>query len=879
LHYANCMGSDIEKYPPPNDPTAFESLCLDLWQDILNGAAQKNGRRGQTQDGVDIFGRDLSGAWLGIQCKQKDQILWSKLTVRAIEEQVLAAKQFRPHLAKFILASTGPRDSKLQQRARVLTEKHKREGLFIVEVWSWDDIWHELYRRKELFTGIAESYWPRLALGVAEAYVSRLPATDNTLIGRDSELNQLEAAWDSHANFFQIVAPGGNGKTALITKWYKRRINEVPVFGWSFYRQGAAENSHVSSDEFLHAIVDWYHLKPKEVTPDAKVASVVRHLRKHSILLILDGLEPLQDPANGDFYDYPLKHLLRELAVQNAGIVLCTTRVRISDVTDDERVLSLDLDNLGEADGVRYLREKFGVQGSDNELGSAGRAYGNHALALTLLGAYLKRRGGDVGCRYEIDELPLTDTKPGRHARQVMKQYAKLFAGEPEGAILQGLGFFDRPAEHDALKLVLPEESLDESAISTLREARLILAADRLAPIDCHPLVREYFGSLTRADDQAGFRVGHSKLYEHFSSLPDLLLPRSLSEMEPLCRAVRHGCLAGRFEDALVSIYEKRIQHGEGNYYLLKTLGAFGTNQSLMTHFFAKRWSVPAGGLSQEQRAQVLGIVAFGLRALGQLVEALEPMTLGAQARVIEENWKSAAVTHNNLSELRLSLGDIDGAIAAGVSAVQYSDQFGDAFQRITNRSVLAASFHAAGNISEARRLFDEAETLQAETRPGQPILRGLAGFRFCDFLLAQGRLADVSSRSVRTLAWALERGELLAIGLHYILAGRVSGSDKAEANRCLNAAVTCLRKYGDLEYLCHALLARASTSDLAEVHQTATRAGMRLHLTDYHLAMAQREQDRAKAYGHLESAEQLIREIGYGRRRLQASQLRQQLD
>jgi hypothetical protein len=53
----------------------------------------------------------------------------------------------------------------------------------------------------------------------------------------------------------------------------------------------------------------------------------------------------------------------------------------------------------------------------------------------------------------------------------------------------------------------------------------------------------------------------------------------------------------------------------------------------------------------------------------------------------------------------------------------------------------------------------------------------------------------------------------------------------------------------------------------------------MRLHLTDYHLAMAQREQDRAKAYGHLESAEQLIREIGYGRRRLQASQLRQQLD
>ena len=48
------MSSDIERWEPPSDPTAFESLCLDLWKEIWQDpGAQPNGRRGQRQDGVD----------------------------------------------------------------------------------------------------------------------------------------------------------------------------------------------------------------------------------------------------------------------------------------------------------------------------------------------------------------------------------------------------------------------------------------------------------------------------------------------------------------------------------------------------------------------------------------------------------------------------------------------------------------------------------------------------------------------------------------------------------------------------------------------------------------------------------------------------------
>ena len=50
----------------------------------------------------------------------------------------------------------------MQKRAREFTEEHKQQGLFSVVVWSWEDIWPELYHREDLLTRIAPTYWPRL---------------------------------------------------------------------------------------------------------------------------------------------------------------------------------------------------------------------------------------------------------------------------------------------------------------------------------------------------------------------------------------------------------------------------------------------------------------------------------------------------------------------------------------------------------------------------------------------------------------------------------------------------------------------------------------------------------------------------------------------
>jgi hypothetical protein len=46
------------QYPAPANWQDFETLCLAIWREIWGDPnAQKNGRTGQPQAGVDVFGR------------------------------------------------------------------------------------------------------------------------------------------------------------------------------------------------------------------------------------------------------------------------------------------------------------------------------------------------------------------------------------------------------------------------------------------------------------------------------------------------------------------------------------------------------------------------------------------------------------------------------------------------------------------------------------------------------------------------------------------------------------------------------------------------------------------------------------------------------
>ena len=121
-----------------------------------------------------------------------------------------------------------------------------------------------------------------------------------------------------------------------------------------------------------------------------RLAKLIAHRRT---LLVLDGLEPLQNPPGpqeGRLRDPALPALLRGLATFINGLCVITTRLPVADLADRERrsVLRYDLEQLSSDAGAQLLRA-LSVIGDEEKLRSASDEFGGHCLALTLLGSYL----------------------------------------------------------------------------------------------------------------------------------------------------------------------------------------------------------------------------------------------------------------------------------------------------------------------------------------------------------------------------------------------------------------------------------------------------------------------------------------------------------
>jgi hypothetical protein len=132
---------------PPKGWEKFEDLTLSLFQAIwADPLAQKNGRKGQPQHGVDVFGTPAreTGGFHGVQCKGKDQAYGRPATVKEIKVELAKAEKFTPKLKSWVFATTSPVDGRLQQSARELSAARVAQGQFPIAVLGWEDIRHLL---------------------------------------------------------------------------------------------------------------------------------------------------------------------------------------------------------------------------------------------------------------------------------------------------------------------------------------------------------------------------------------------------------------------------------------------------------------------------------------------------------------------------------------------------------------------------------------------------------------------------------------------------------------------------------------------------------------------------------------------------------------
>lgn len=154
------MQTSAMQIPPPKDWQEFERLCCDLWSRIWGDPSTcQNGRQGQPQHGVDVYGCPQKGGSLaGVQCKGKDNYTNQTLTEVEVNEEVKKAKEFKPALSEYIIATSGVRDEKIQEVVRKISEEHKSKGIFSVNVLSWDDIVLKLQDYPDLLN----KYYPEI---------------------------------------------------------------------------------------------------------------------------------------------------------------------------------------------------------------------------------------------------------------------------------------------------------------------------------------------------------------------------------------------------------------------------------------------------------------------------------------------------------------------------------------------------------------------------------------------------------------------------------------------------------------------------------------------------------------------------------------------
>ena len=758
--------------------------------------------------------------------------------------------------------------------------------------------------------------------------IDRLPVTGSALFGRQNELKLLDEAWETgKTNVISFVAYGGVGKSTLINKWCEQLEADnyrgaKRVFAWSFYSQGTGDRV-TSADLFIAEALKWFgdeDMASSNASPWDKGERLAELVQQEKTLLLLDGMEPLQsyfEFERGKIKDPALAVLVTELAKENEGLCVITTRESVLDLADfSETTREIDLEQIS-AEAGRALLRVGGVQGTDAELEQAARDFGLHALALNLLAAYIHEIPGyHISNRSEIPDInvPLNE---GKHPRRVISVFAQRFGDDSsEVELLRILGLFSSPANKEELAAVRAEppipnltehaQELSEAEwlqlVQKLRHLKLIAPESKHRPesLDAHPLMREHFGKQLKEEYLDAWREGNNRLYEYYKANTKEL-PDTIEEMARLFVAVMHGCQAGRYRDAESNVFWKRIRRGN-KVFSVKILGAIGADITVLSNFFDDTsWRKPVKELSEDSKSFVLSSTGYDLHALGRLTEAVQPHQAALDMDLARGYWKDAAATASNLSEIHLIIGDLLQAFDYAEQSVRLADKSGDKFIRMATHSRLADVMHQQGDVAKAKAVFNEAEEIQKKLQPWIPLLYSDVGYKYCDLLLNQGNYAEVKLRARQMLKEGQEAGDpLLDIALYcvslahaYLLQSQHEPEHPfSKTLTYFNRAVDGLRQAGKQDYLVRGLLARSefyrvtnepdkAQNDLNEAYTIATRGGMGLYLADCHLEYARlylAQGDKDKAREHWEIAKDSIEKMGYHRRDKEVDELEEKL-
>jgi tetratricopeptide (TPR) repeat protein len=623
--------------------------------------------------------------------------------------------------------------------------------------------------------------------------------------GRTEELARLDRwAADPQAVLIGVTAWGGAGKTALVSHWVRetggpaRRPGVRGVFGWSFYADPSAEH-------WARRLLEWARqdLGIDVAGPNRLAAAVLRLLREVPLLLVLDGLEVVQEGPNagkfGRLLDGELREVLAGVCLQPpAGLVVLTSRFPFADLEGfyggSARILEVPA--FTPAEGSALLAAAGGGWLPDRERRALVQEVDGHALAIAVLAGLLEARppGSDLAAlRADLATATKTDVRVGK-----VLQFYQDRMSEPDRYLLAAVSLFGRSVTAEALLAVTRHDVFGSRLAGWTPSMVQDAVRNRMAglaswypdgTISAHPLVRDAFRPLVMDAAETAVETALAGMPAGIvTSRPDGLL---------VVEAIELLLDAGQWQSA-DGIYRARCDGGMAWRRLPAV--RFGERAAHAFAGTAERSDACAANLSPDRLGSYLGDLGLYAMYAGDLAQARDYLDTAISHSRAAGDKRSLVTVLRNLAVCLGYLGDIGRARKAAAESLSCAKTTDDQLDICESGACLAWLSGLDGDAATAEQEFAVADLVEIADSGGHHLLT-VRGVWWADWLARTGRLGPARTLSIRNLDMCRKHGWNQNVARTDRMLGRIAllAGETAVSGKHLEAAVSVFRD-GDFQ-------------------------------------------------------------------------------
>lgn len=617
--------------------------------------------------------------------------------------------------------------------------------------------------------------------------------------GRMEELARLDRwAADPAVRLVGVTAWGGAGKTALVTHWLQRTVpaGRRGAFAWSFY-------ADPSADHWAEGLLEWarrelgLHLDGR----GSVAAAVIKLVRSVPLVLVLDGLEVVQEGPATDAYGRLLDGVLREVLtascrIEHGSLVVLTSRFPFADlqIFDGTSARMLEVLPFTPTEGAAVLADASPGTLTDDERRAFVAEVDGHALAVAAMAALLAEHPGTTA---DLRSQLAASGRTGEKVARVLSFYADRLS-HPHRCLVAAVSLFSRPVGAEQVLTVGGHETfdghLDGWDVYQVRAAVRGPLAGLLSwhpdgTISAHPLVRETFRPLALGAALVAVEATLTSATQG--------TVRNRAEALRVVEAIELSIEAGHWT-AADDLYRNRTNAGK----MWRRLPAARLGQRAATAFVA----TPARREECRARlsARILGfyLVSAGMDAMnaGDVAMAQGWVSAGVNHDRASEDWFNLAIALMNLADGLNWQGQPLAAVRAATEALAHATTAGSGRVIADVRVCLGWSAGLAGDVPTAERCFQAADRFEYANDADHDHLYSLRGVQWAELLARTGREEPARRLVARGRAIAQNGGWTRDVARCQVMLVRLdlAAGDAAASGPEITAAIACLRD-GDL--------------------------------------------------------------------------------